>query len=150
MESPETSSRSVSWRQTVPRLPTLICRCGVYISFCLCWQAAEERLGGIDYLVLNHIIYVDLGPWLSTGENITMLEKVMNVNFVAYARLVSSAMKLLQSSNGSIVIISSIAGRYWLTLINRLLLICVIVHCQFASQIYYSPSVLVKVKGATG
>jgi len=57
-------------------------------------------------------MYAELGPWLSTGENITMLEKVMNVNFVAYARLVSSAMKLLQSSNGSIVIISSIAGRY--------------------------------------
>ena len=71
---------------------------------------AERHLGGIDYLVLNHITHVSIGPWLSTVENMTVLERAMNVNFMAYARLASSAMKLLQKSNGSIVVVSSIVG----------------------------------------
>jgi len=67
-------------------------------------------LGGIDYLVLNHITSPVLGPWLSTAENMTVLEKAINVNFMAYVRLASSAMKLLQRSNGSIVVLSSVVG----------------------------------------
>jgi len=69
-------------------------------------------LGGIDYLVLNHITLPFLGPWLSTAENMTVLEKSININFMAYVRLASSAMKLLQRSNGSLVILSSVAGKY--------------------------------------
>ena len=68
-------------------------------------------MGGIDYLVLNHITVPVLGPWLSTAENMTYLEKTVNVNFMAYVRLASSAMKLLQRSNGSIVVLSSVAGK---------------------------------------
>jgi len=76
----------------------------------LCSQAAKQRLGSIDYLVLNHIADVSMGRWQSTAENITYLENVMNVNFLAYVRLASSAMELLRRSSGSIVVVSSVAG----------------------------------------
>jgi len=62
--------------------------------------------------VLNHIAKVSLGPWLSTADNMTVLEKAINVNFMAYVRLASSAMKLLQRSNGSIVVVSSVVGKH--------------------------------------
>ena len=34
----------------------------------------------------------------------------MNVNFMAYIRLASNALQLLQKSNGSIVVVSSLMG----------------------------------------
>ena len=60
--------------------------------------------------MLNHIKVASLGPWLSTAENMTYLEEVINVNFMAYVRLASNAMKLLQKSSGSIVVLSSVVG----------------------------------------
>jgi len=62
--------------------------------------------------VLNHIAYAHFGPWLATAENMTVLERVINVNFMAYVRVASSAMDLLQRSSGSIVVVSSIVGKY--------------------------------------
>jgi len=60
--------------------------------------------------VLNHVKRVSIGPWLSTADNVTVLEKTMNVNFMAYVRLASNALQLLQKSNGSIVVVSSLMG----------------------------------------
>jgi len=60
--------------------------------------------------VLNHVTDYSLGPWLSTAENITRLEEVININFMSYVRLASSALKLLQRSRGSIVVVSSLVG----------------------------------------
>ena len=60
--------------------------------------------------MLNHIKRLALGPWRSTAENMKLMEETINVNFMAYVRLASNAMKLLQKSSGSIVVVSSITG----------------------------------------
>jgi corticosteroid 11-beta-dehydrogenase isozyme 1 len=74
-------------------------------------KVAENQLGSIDYLVLNHIKVVPLGAWMSTAENLTLVESVLNVNFMAYVRLASYAMPALRKSNGSLVVVSSVTGK---------------------------------------
>ncbi len=63
---------------------------------------AEKELGGIDYIVLNHLLSYDFGEWLGTEQNFTALEKAFAVNFNAYVRIASHAIPLLEKSKGSV------------------------------------------------
>lgn len=74
-------------------------------------KKAEEGLGSIDYLVLNHIVLTYMGQWLGSRENFTGLSNTVDVNFLSYAHLASHAIQPLQKTNGSIIVISSVAGR---------------------------------------
>ncbi|GAU92950.1 hypothetical protein RvY_04960 [Ramazzottius varieornatus] len=65
----------------------------------------------LDHLVINHKIENKLGLWTGDENNITNLENVMNVDFVGYVRLASAFLPLLEKSNGSIGVLSSMAGR---------------------------------------
>ncbi len=73
---------------------------------------AEEVLGSIDYVVLNHIIPYDFGEWIGSRENLTLLERTFTVNFHAYVSIASHAMRQLELSEGSIIVVSSINGRF--------------------------------------
>jgi NAD(P)-dependent dehydrogenase (short-subunit alcohol dehydrogenase family) len=73
-------------------------------------QVAQEKLGGIDVLVLNHAFQPKFGPWNSTAENISLVEYTMNVNYFAYVRVASAAMDSLRRSHGRLVVVSSVAG----------------------------------------
>lgn len=75
------------------------------------YQAAVNRLGGVDYLVLNHIIESPVGEWVGVAENMTMLRQMIDVNFLSYISLASLALPHLEHSAGSLIIISSVAGR---------------------------------------
>lgn len=72
---------------------------------------AEDRMGGVDHLVLNHIDVISMGEWIGCAENLTMLRRTMDVNFLSYVHVASGAMRLLEDSRGSIVVVSSVAGR---------------------------------------
>ncbi len=72
---------------------------------------AEKYLGGVDYLVLNHITSHYLGEWLGSAENSTRLERMFSVNFHSYVNIASRAMRLLEESKGSIIVMSSICGK---------------------------------------
>ena len=74
-------------------------------------QRAAEYLGGLDYLVLNHIAISPLGEWQGSPENFTLMDKILDINFKAYVHLTSHALPMLEDSRGSIVVVSSIAGR---------------------------------------
>lgn len=74
-------------------------------------QKAKEGLGNIDYLVLNHIVLTYMGLWLGSKENFTGLSKTVDVNFLSYAHLASHAIEPLQKTNGSIIVVSSLAGK---------------------------------------
>ena len=76
------------------------------------FQEAETKLGGIDYLVLNHIIIIPLGMWKGSTDNLTKMDKIVDVNYKSYVHLTSHALPLLEKSQGSIVVVSSLAGMY--------------------------------------
>ncbi|XP_066286032.1 hydroxysteroid 11-beta-dehydrogenase 1-like protein [Branchiostoma lanceolatum] len=82
-------------------------------------QTAKEKLGRLDYLVLNH-----LGSSLKTLEQKFIEDKswdedpdvdyfvdFLNINLVSYVRLASLALPLLKESSGHIVVVSSIFGK---------------------------------------
>lgn len=64
----------------------------------------------LDHLVINHKIENKLGLWTGDENNVTNLENVMNVDFMGYVRLTSAFLPLLEKSNGSIGVLSSMAG----------------------------------------
>ncbi|XP_069820188.1 hydroxysteroid 11-beta-dehydrogenase 1-like protein A [Dendropsophus ebraccatus] len=72
-------------------------------------EEAIKKLGGLDYLVLNHI-----GGGASFGSFKGDMEAVLssnNVNFLSYVQLTATALKALLESQGSIVVMSSLSGR---------------------------------------
>ncbi|XP_059494482.1 hydroxysteroid 11-beta-dehydrogenase 1-like protein isoform X2 [Stegostoma tigrinum] len=71
-------------------------------------QFALEKLGSLDYLVLNHIGYDPFQMWNGNAENVSWL---MQVNFLSYVRLTAAAFPTLIKNNGSIVVISSLCGK---------------------------------------
>jgi len=72
-----------------------------------------ELLGGdLDVLVLNHIILLDLGVWTGSQDNVTLVDKVMKVNFQSYVHLASHALSHLEKTRGSIIVVSSLAGEF--------------------------------------
>ncbi|XP_053387002.1 hydroxysteroid 11-beta-dehydrogenase 1-like protein [Mercenaria mercenaria] len=76
-------------------------------------QKAISKLGGrLDYLVLNHIILLDLGVWTGSSHNLSLIDKVINVNFQSYVYLASHALPHLEKSKGSIIVVSSFAGKF--------------------------------------
>ncbi|XP_007896936.2 hydroxysteroid 11-beta-dehydrogenase 1-like protein [Callorhinchus milii] len=71
-------------------------------------QFALEKLGGLDYLVLNHIGATPFQMWDRDSEHTRWL---MQVNFLSFVELAGAALPLLTKSNGSIVVVSSLCGK---------------------------------------
>ncbi|OWF45220.1 hydroxysteroid 11-beta-dehydrogenase 1-like protein [Mizuhopecten yessoensis] len=74
-------------------------------------RESTERMGGLDYLVLNHILTQDLHFWSGNDEDMAYLDKVFEVNFKAYVHLASHALPELEKSGGHVVVLSSFAGK---------------------------------------
>lgn len=74
-------------------------------------DTAVEKMGGLDHLILNHIFDSPVGAWVGNGENITVIEKMLDINVLSYIHLSSLARPHLERSHGTVTIISSIAGR---------------------------------------
>uniref|UniRef100_A0A8C8ZYQ2 11-beta-hydroxysteroid dehydrogenase 1 n=1 Tax=Prolemur simus TaxID=1328070 RepID=A0A8C8ZYQ2_PROSS len=69
---------------------------------------AGKLLGGLDMLILNHITNTSLNLF---HDDIPHVRKSMEVNFLSYVVLSAAALPMLKQSNGSIAVISSIAGK---------------------------------------
>ncbi|XP_035508712.1 hydroxysteroid 11-beta-dehydrogenase 1-like protein [Morone saxatilis] len=69
---------------------------------------ALEKLGGLDYLVLNHIGPSPFALWDGDVEHTRWL---MKVNFFSYIQMAWKAMASLEQSKGSLVIVSSLLGK---------------------------------------
>jgi corticosteroid 11-beta-dehydrogenase isozyme 1 len=72
-------------------------------------EKAISLMGGIDYLVLNHITNSRYGLWTSHKSH-DFLVDMFNVNTFSYVWMANAALPSLQSSGGQIVVISSFAG----------------------------------------
>ncbi|XP_033820655.1 hydroxysteroid 11-beta-dehydrogenase 1-like protein [Periophthalmus magnuspinnatus] len=67
-----------------------------------------EKLGGLDYLVLNHIGPTPFSVWKGDIEHTRWL---MKVNFFSYVQMAWKALPSLEQSKGSLVIVSSLLGK---------------------------------------
>ncbi|KAH3868001.1 hydroxysteroid 11-beta-dehydrogenase 1-like protein [Dreissena polymorpha] len=74
-------------------------------------QETVNKLGGLDILVLNHIILLDLGVWTGSHHNLSLIDKVMRVNYQSYIYLASHALPHLEKSTGSVIVLHSMAGK---------------------------------------
>ncbi|XP_054458691.1 hydroxysteroid 11-beta-dehydrogenase 1-like protein [Anoplopoma fimbria] len=69
---------------------------------------ALENLGGLDYLVLNHIGPSPFSMWDGDVEHTRWL---MKVNFFSYVQMAWRALASLEQSKGSLLIVSSLLGK---------------------------------------
>ncbi|XP_030583795.1 hydroxysteroid 11-beta-dehydrogenase 1-like protein [Archocentrus centrarchus] len=69
---------------------------------------ALEKLGGLDYLILNHIGSSRFDMWDGDVEHTRWL---MKVNFFSYIQMAWKALASLEQSEGSLVVVSSLAGK---------------------------------------
>ncbi|XP_025893553.1 hydroxysteroid 11-beta-dehydrogenase 1-like protein B [Nothoprocta perdicaria] len=68
-----------------------------------------NSLGGLDYLVLNHVGGSEyFGPFKG---DMAAVSRSMTINFLSYVQLTISALSMLQESQGSIIVVSSVSGR---------------------------------------
>ncbi|KAK7489973.1 hypothetical protein BaRGS_00018838 [Batillaria attramentaria] len=74
-------------------------------------QESVRQLGGLDILVLNHIRAHALSPWTGSHDNLTLLQNILDVNLRSYIHLSSHAMPHLQQRHGSVIVMSSLAGK---------------------------------------
>ncbi len=72
---------------------------------------AEHVFGSIDYVVLNHVISWYFGEWMGSRENFTRLERTFTINFHSYVSIASHAIPYLEASRGSLIVMSSLAGK---------------------------------------
>ncbi|XP_028258886.1 hydroxysteroid 11-beta-dehydrogenase 1-like protein [Parambassis ranga] len=69
---------------------------------------AVDELGGLDYLVLNHIGPSPFSMWEGDVEHTGWL---MKVNFLSYIQMAWRALPTLEQSKGSLVVVSSLLGK---------------------------------------
>ena len=65
---------------------------------------------------------MDMGFWKGSTTNLTVLQTVLDVNFKAYVHLTSHALSELEASQGSIIVMSSIAGNLAIKSCNKYIL----------------------------
>ncbi|KAM8926115.1 hydroxysteroid 11-beta-dehydrogenase 1-like protein isoform 3-T6 [Lycaon pictus] len=71
-------------------------------------QFALDKLGGLDYLVLNHLGATPAG---TRSRSIQGTRWLLQVNLLSYVQLTSLALPSLTDSRGSLVVVSSLLGR---------------------------------------
>nr|XP_039271603.1 hydroxysteroid 11-beta-dehydrogenase 1-like protein [Styela clava] len=71
---------------------------------------AVNKLGGLDILVLNHVISRH-GKWEGSKDDLNFMRRSIPVNYVSYVELASAAMPHLRQSQGQLIVVSSQAGR---------------------------------------
>ncbi|NXA39551.1 DHI1 dehydrogenase, partial [Eudromia elegans] len=71
-------------------------------------KEAENLLGGLDMLILNHIGKSYFSYFDGDVEHV---QKLLQINFLSYVAMTVSALPMLKESGGSIVVVSSMAGK---------------------------------------
>ncbi|XP_004641260.1 corticosteroid 11-beta-dehydrogenase isozyme 1 [Octodon degus] len=69
---------------------------------------AGKLMGGLDMLILNHVLYVPLGFF---HDDINIVRRSMEINFYSFVVLSITALPMLKQSKGSIAVVSSVAGK---------------------------------------
>lgn len=65
--------------------------------------------GGLDMLILNHVGTSYFGYF---NGDVGHVRKLLEINFLSYVAMTTSALPMLKESEGSIVVVSSMAGEW--------------------------------------
>ncbi|NXG63337.1 DHI1 dehydrogenase, partial [Hemiprocne comata] len=71
-------------------------------------KEAENTWGGLDMLILNHIGFSYFNYF---NGDVGHVRKLLETNFLSYVAMTVSALPMLKESEGSIVVVSSLAGK---------------------------------------
>ncbi|XP_062451002.1 11-beta-hydroxysteroid dehydrogenase 1-like [Rhea pennata] len=71
-------------------------------------KEAENLMGGLDMLILNHI---GKSYFSYFDGDVGHVQKLLQINFLSYVAMTVSALPMLKESGGSIVVVSSMAGK---------------------------------------
>ncbi|KFO98405.1 Corticosteroid 11-beta-dehydrogenase isozyme 1, partial [Calypte anna] len=71
-------------------------------------KEAGTLLGGLDMLILNHVGTSYFGYFNGDIEHV---RKLLEINFLSYVAMTTTALPMLKESEGSIVVVSSMAGK---------------------------------------
>ncbi|XP_042655981.1 corticosteroid 11-beta-dehydrogenase isozyme 1 isoform X2 [Tyto alba] len=71
-------------------------------------KEAKTSLGGLDMLILNHVGTSYFGYF---NGDVGHVRKLLEINFLSYVAMTTSALPMLKESEGSIVVVSSMAGK---------------------------------------
>ncbi|NXL02617.1 DHI1 dehydrogenase, partial [Mesembrinibis cayennensis] len=71
-------------------------------------REAENTWGGLDMLILNHIGFSYFNYF---NGDVGHIRKLMETNFLSYVAMTTFALPMLKESEGSIVVVSSLAGK---------------------------------------
>ncbi|XP_075299032.1 11-beta-hydroxysteroid dehydrogenase 1-like [Opisthocomus hoazin] len=71
-------------------------------------EEAHATLGGLDMLILNHVGTSYFGYFNGDVEHV---RKLLDINFLSYVAMTVAALPMLKESKGSIVVVSSMAGK---------------------------------------
>ncbi|NXV75869.1 DHI1 dehydrogenase, partial [Atlantisia rogersi] len=71
-------------------------------------KEAENTWGGLDMLILNHIGH---SYFKFFDGDVGHIRKLLETNFLSYVAMATSALPMLKESEGSIVVVSSLAGK---------------------------------------
>ncbi|NWQ81333.1 DHI1 dehydrogenase, partial [Columbina picui] len=82
-----------------------------YIT-CMCAHVAMAQIlhghRGLDMLILNHVGTSYFGYF---NGDVGHVRKLLEINFLSYVAMATSALPMLKESGGSIVVVSSMAGK---------------------------------------
>ncbi|XP_069489382.1 11-beta-hydroxysteroid dehydrogenase 1-like [Ambystoma mexicanum] len=71
-------------------------------------KEAEKVLGGLDFLILNHIGQTYFNYF---DGDVGHVRKLLEINLLSYATMTVAALPMLKESGGSIIVVSSMAGK---------------------------------------
>ncbi|KFQ57654.1 Corticosteroid 11-beta-dehydrogenase isozyme 1, partial [Pelecanus crispus] len=71
-------------------------------------KEAENTWGGLDMLILNHIGHTYFNYF---NGDVGHVRKLLEINFLSYVAMTMSALPMLKESEGSVVVVSSMAGK---------------------------------------
>uniref|UniRef100_H2LI64 Hydroxysteroid (11-beta) dehydrogenase 1-like a n=2 Tax=Oryzias latipes TaxID=8090 RepID=H2LI64_ORYLA len=111
-----TARREKVLQQVVEKCLSLGAQKAVYIAADMSTDAdpdrvvdfALEELGGLDYLVLNHIGPSYIRMWDGDHEQV---QQLMKINFHSYVQMAGRALPFLERTGGALVVVSSVGGR---------------------------------------
>eukprot|EP00058_Branchiostoma_floridae_P017523 XP_002603011.1 hypothetical protein BRAFLDRAFT_84746 [Branchiostoma floridae] len=107
-----TARREARLKEVVAKMKDLGAQEAIYVAGDIISGPPCICPGGLDYLVLNHLgtSHKSKKAFLWDGDMEFLHDHVM-INYYSYIRLASLALPLLHKTNGSLVVVGSVAGK---------------------------------------
>lgn len=72
---------------------------------------AVRAMGGLDYLILNHVGLSPISWWAGDDAATELLMRSTRINFLSFVSAASEGLEALEASGGNILVVSSLCGK---------------------------------------